>query len=453
MTTIIQKFGGTSMGTIESISQCVDIVERARRKTNVIVVVSALGGVTDQLLALIQTAQKGYTRKAQKMITALEQRHRETMNAFVHPTEEDAVWEEEFAPSFERLSIMITGISYCRDVSDRSTALIASLGERLSSRVMRLALQNRNLDSERINAVRLVRTDSIHTAANVDLKKTKMCTQRVLRPLLKKGVTPVVTGFIGRDRHGDLTLLGGRGGSDFTASIMGISTGADRIEIWTDVDGVMSADPRKVKNVVTWKTLDINVMSELSHGGAKVLHPKTITAAVDADIPVVVRNTFNSSAPGTKIVKKEEQKGVRGIAVDKGQVLYHFTEPGMLAGLGFIRKCAQTFEEHDVPLDVVAASEITLSLSTEAQYASRELLKDLEKIAQVEVIPNLAKVCIIGNEISADRALLAQVFAALKGSQIHAVSIGASSNNITLLVDEEHADAVLMQLHNSLFTR
>lgn len=451
MQSLVFKFGGTSMGTPDSIGQCADIVAKAAKEHRVCTVVSALGGITNQLIELIDITEQQKTEEVTALIDAIETRHKETLAAFTGDQLE-AVWNDEFAPLFERLRIIATGIAYVGDVSDRSRAVVCSYGERLSSRIMVYALQSRGLQSQRVCATELIVTDSVYCQACLEESATQTCIENTLPALLEQGISPVIPGFIGKDCNGDITLLGGRGGSDYTAAIIGMGISAERVEIWTDVDGVMSADPRAVENVVTWDTVDLSVMSELSHGGAKVLHPKTITAAVSGGIPVVVRNTFNPDAPGTTIIPEETQRLVKGIAVDKGQSLITITEPGMLAGLGFIRKVSETFERNDTSIDVCCVSEITVSISLETKDITDSLLEELSAIGQTTVQSELAKVCVIGNNLTDDASILDTVFRTVSKDQIHAVSVSAAGSNITLMVESEKAQDMLTSLHTALFS-
>lgn len=451
MKLVIQKFGGTSMGNSEAITQCAKIVADQAKKGQVVAVVSAMSGVTDKLLDMTEMARKQKPKLIAATLNELETRHKKTLAAFIDKDKSDEIWEEEFARSFKKLRTILIGISYVGDLSEKSTAMVASYGERLSSRIMKYALIKEGLKSERFNTVRLVRTDSNYLSAEVDLKRTKICHRRVLTPFLSKGIVPVLTGFIGKDTHGDLTLLG-RGGTDYTASLAGICLGASRVDIWTDVDGVMSTDPRKVKHVCLWDKIDMATISEMAHSGAKVLHPKTISAAVEKGIPVWVKNTFNTAASGTEVIMEDKTPGVRGITVSKNQLIVHLQEPGMLAGVGFIRKVAEIFEKYRIPMDVCTTSEVTFSVSLDSKKYNPRIIKELKKIAHsVKVINKLAKICVIGVDIGCDGEILDRVITALKKNRVYSVSNGASFSNITVLIDETEADEALLKLHTAIF--
>lgn len=438
------------MGTADSIRQCCEIVRRSGLRVTPVVVVSALSGVTNELIALIDLARKQQTPDIERRFAALEERHRTVLEAFVSSRDFSRIWERDFRELLDRIHLILTGTSMVEDISDRSYAIVCSLGERLSSRIMQHALERNGMKSFAMDTDSLIRTDDHSLEAIVDIPASRLLVRRAVSPLVKRGVTPILTGFIGGTRDGHTTLLG-RGGSDYSASIAGICLNAASVEIWTDVDGVMSADPRIVtKGVRTWRTIGLAEVSEMAHSGAKVLHPKTVTAAVLQRIPVIVKNTFRPSAPGTTIVPDESGSAVRGVVSQGGQTLLHFTEPGMLSSPGFIYRVASVFTERQISIDVCATSEITFTCSIASKDYSAELLKDFQSIADVCVTEHLAKVCVIGHRITLDPRFIAAVMQALSTIPLYAVSIGASFTNITLIVDERQAKKALCSLHRSL---
>ena len=451
----VLKFGGTSMGNNQTISQCVDIIKNNLQKNKVIVVVSALSGVTNELIELIELAKKQKSRLIAPRLDELEQKHKETLKYFVRNI--DVAWQE-FDAIFKELRQILTGISLVGDISNKISAAVWSYGERLSSWIMHYALLQGKITNRRISATKLIQTNSNYLDAEVDFTKTKANCKRLLSPLLKNHQAIVITGFIARDKHKHITTLG-RGGSDYTASILGLSVNASQIEIWTDVDGVMSADPRVVPNARVWSEIEMSVMSEMAYVGAKVLHPKTIAPALQNKIPVYVKNTFNPKAKGTKIIE-QDKKGLKGIVVKKEQAIIHLDNPVMLNQVGSIHNYSHVFADHNIPLDVCVTSEISVSFSINQAQVSEKLYKDLRKLAKLTVYDNLAKVCIVGSQIGNDTSILARIFKALKkyapkevplGREIYTISNGASFNNITLMVDQKNADEILKILHKELF--
>lgn len=445
----VLKFGGTSVGSSENYSKSAVIVRTELKKRKVVVVVSAVSGVTDELIALVDLARKQKQRLIAGRLNRLEEKHREILKAFVSAEEYREIWEKEFTPSFKKLRYVLTGISYVGELTKKTYAFICSFGELLSSRIMQHALEHHGVKGQQVHAKRLIRTNSEYLDAVVDIKRTRENCKRVLEPILRKKTTPVAMGFIGKDSHGDITLLG-RGGSDYTASLIGISLSASDIQIWTDVDGVMSADPRVIPKVKLWSKMNIDVMAEMASSGAKVLHPKTITAAVHKNIPVYIKNTFNPKARGTLITTKKK-KGLKGVQCVKGQMLIHLKTPEMLNAFGFIQQCSQTFTDNNIPIDVCATSEITFTCSIDKKDYFPRLEKILSKIAHVEVNRDLAKICVIGCEVTQNPKLHGLVYEALNGQRIYTVSSGASLHNITLFVEEKHSDQILKKLHSHLF--
>ena len=440
------KFGGTSMGTSKSIAQCAKIIQNATKDSKVIVVVSALSQVTNELISLIDLAKKQKPRLIADRLDALEEKHRKTLEFFVDDL--DDAWINLY-PIFKELRQILTGISLVGDISDKTSAAIWSYGERLSSWIMHYALWNDDVANRRISATKLIQTNSNYLDAEVDFKRTKANCKRLLAPLVKDNQAVVITGFVARDKHKHITTLG-RGGSDYTASIVGLSMHASQIEIWTDVDGVMSADPRIVPNAKVWNELDVNVMAEMAYVGAKVLHPKTITPALQGKIPVYIKNTFNLDAKGTKIVE-QDKKGLRGIVVKKDQLLLHLSNPVILNQIGTIHEYSHVFGDYNIPIDVCATSEISISFSIDTKDKSEKLYKDLKKLAKLTVHSGLAKLCIVGNQIGNDAFILERIFKTLKNYKIYTVSNGASFNNITLMINQKEVDEILKKLHGELF--
>lgn len=450
MNITISKFGGTSQGNSHIITGVANIVKAKKNKGEaVVVVVSAMSGVTDQLLLALELAQKKKPRLVNQILDDIAKRHRETLGHFVTKNEFENIWREHFDYHIEhRLRHILTGVSYLGEVTDKTKALVCSIGERFSSWVTTYALRKAGVEAERVNATRLIKTDSNYLDANVNFSNTKSNFTRRILPLLKKGITPVITGFIAKDTHGDVTLLG-RGGSDYSASVAGICLKAQTIEIWTDVDGIMSANPKVVPEARLWPEVSFQIASEMAHGGAKVLHPRTISPAVEHDIPILIRNTFSPHNPGTLITRKADN-GFKGIQMKSGQAIVHLTSAQMLDEPGFIRNSAEIFQSLNTPLDVCTTSEVSVTYSLEQKDLNNKLLKALKRIANVTVYRDLAKVTILGENINKDSKIMARVFATIQGHRLYAVSMGASNHNITLLVEEKDAEGILKRLHKEL---
>ncbi|WPX95932.1 aspartate kinase [Candidatus Bandiella euplotis] len=441
------KFGGTSMGSAKSILACANIAKNRMLKSSVIVTVSAVGGVTDKLLDIIKLARKSKPRLVKSMILEISSVHKKILQEMIDNEEKSLhIWNEDFKPIIEKLEAISYGTSLVGDLTDKTVARICAFGEKLSSLLMVYALDMIGVPAHRIESERIVRTDNNYLKAKVNFQATNVASKKVIRPLLGKKIVPVVTGFIGKDTHGDITLLG-RGGSDYTSSIMAMVFNADSIEIWTDVNGIMTADPRIVKDAFSWESLDMNVMSEMAYSGAKVVHPDTIALAVERDIPVYVYNTFDLSFNGTKITKISSC--AKGIVANPGNTLITLKNTNIINGVGFVKKVTSIVAEHNIPIDVCATSEISFTFSIKSEDYSQKLYKSLENFALVKVQKNMTKLCFIGNNVNHDTMLLSGIFSLCKEHDVlvHTISVSAAGNNITLMIDEDKTQVILGALH------
>lgn len=452
--TVSLKFGGTSMGTMESIRECAKIVRDSTIKHSVVVTVSAVSGVTDQLFKLIELAKNQKPRLVQQNIAELEKKHRKILRSFF-PDEQsyEDTWQQDLGPIFEKLSTILHGTSLVGDLTLKMQAKVCSFGECLSSYLLLYALRDLEVSAMRIHSEKVIKTDSQYLEANVNFKTTAMACKKTLTPLMKQDVVPIVTGFIGKDTHGDTTLLG-RGGSDYTASILAIVLHASEIQIWTDVDGVMSADPRFIKQTVSWPEMGMKMMSEMAYSGAKVVHPRSISVAVAKNIPVYIYNTFNRAFRGTKIVS-EEVNNVKGIVSTDSNILFHIENPNMLEEVGFIAKVTSIVESYGIPIDVCSTSETSFTFSILESDYDIKLQKDLCKIGKVKVIREIAKISMIGHDITNNPKVFEEIFKLCheKHVSIQSVSVGASQRNITLMIDQEFKDQILPDLHHQWITQ
>jgi len=443
------KFGGTSMGTAESIRVCAEIVRDTALKNKTVATVSAVSGVTDRLLNMIDLAKNQKPRLVQQEIALLEKKHAEILRTYFPDDERfNEKWNEDLLPIFEKLKAILHGTSLVGDLTLKMQAKVCSFGECLSSFLLLYALRDLNVPSERVHSEKVVRTDSQYLQANVNFKTTAQACKKVLVPLLNDGVVPIITGFIGKDTHGDTTLLG-RGGSDYTASILAVALQADEVQIWTDVDGVMSADPRVVKKTISWPELGMKMMSEMAFGGAKVLHPRSVYVAVAKNIPVYIYNTFNRAFKGTKVTS-EEIKDVKGIVSSDKNILFHIENPNMLEEVGFIAKVTEIVKQFDISIDVCATSETSFTFSISEKDFDPKLERALSKIAKVKIIRGIAKISMIGHGITNSSNVFEETFRLFynKKVPIRCVSVGTSQRNITLMVDQQFKDQILNDLHH-----
>jgi aspartokinase/homoserine dehydrogenase 1 len=307
----IMKFGGTSVGDASSIKKVVDIIRDASRESDLVVVVSAMSGVTNQLIEAAVQSTRGDRLSLATIFHELRRRHTAVVSSLIHSTAERSRIGGEMDRLFQEGEQLCQSTMRIRELTPSTRDSISSLGERLSAPIVAAVLEEHGVASEAIEATALIQTDSCHGAADPHMDATRKLCQKRLRPLVQKGVVPVVTGFIGATVEGVLTTLG-RGGSDCSATILGAALDADEVIIWTDVDGLMTADPRLVPDASTIAEISYREAEEMAHLGAKVLHPKTLRAVNQSGIPLWIRNTFAPQLAGTKITPAGPPKALPG---------------------------------------------------------------------------------------------------------------------------------------------
>ncbi len=441
-TVIVMKFGGTSLADAERIRAVEEIVRGRAAGQKVVVVVSAQAGVTNDLRDLAHRAVKETVRT-----TGVRKRYRELLGDL-------GLDVDLLADDVEELRALLKGISLVGDLTPRSLDRMMSFGERFSSRVVAATLEKAGLRAQACLSYELgLVTDSAYGCAQV-LESSYDEVPKRLGPMLDGGVLPVVTGFIAKDAEGYVTTVG-RGGSDYTAAILGRALGAREIELWTDVDGVMTADPRMVDSARSLESMSFAEASELAYYGAKVIHPATIQPAIKADIPIRVLNTYEPDSPGTLILRKIENggSGPRSIATKGGITLVHVTSMRMLLQPGFMARLFQLFETHGVVIDMISTSEVSVTLTTDTDLNLEGARQELATFAEVRVEPDKAILCLVGEGLRDADDLLPRVFETLRGEKIpvRMVSVGASRINVSLLVDAAHEGAAVRALHREFF--
>jgi aspartate kinase len=433
----VLKFGGTSVGTAENLHRVREIV---RAHSEAVVVVSAHGGVTDELLKQARAAAKG-----RYSLATLKRRHTRLWR-------ELDVDGEAFAPVLAELDDLLRGLTLVGELTPRSLDLVASFGERLSARGIAEFFRSGGLPAEAVDAWDLgLRTDSRFTAANPDPD----CFPAVRKALrAHRGKVPVVTGFIAKDGDGNVTTLG-RSGSDFTATILGAAVGAEEVEIWTDVDGVMTADPRVVKDARSIPALSIAEASELAYYGAKVIHPATMLPAIENRIPVSVRDTSRPELDGTLILAEAPaaKRAVKSIAYKRGIILITVASTRMLLQSGFMAKIFEVFARYDLSVDLVATSEVTVSVTVDSDRNLPAVKRELDEFSEVTIEGDLAQVCVVGEGIREKVGVAAEVFGTLKKSRlpVRLISHGGTKINISFLIEEKSVARAVRALHKAFF--
>ncbi len=440
---IVMKFGGTSVGSADAIRQVVAVVSKALAEKPV-VVVSAMSGVTNTLL---DAAARAHTRSAtpEELVEPLTTRHREVLRALRLP-------KTLVDGELEWLREALHGVWLLRELTPRSLDYVVSFGELMSSRIVAACLQASGVKARAWPAWDAgMLTDDRYGEAAVQ-PETFPAMKKILGPLLGNEV-PVVTGFLGRNRNGERTTLG-RGGSDYTAAIVGAALDAAEIQIWTDVTGIMSCDPRIVADAETLRSLTFREAAELAYFGAKVLHPKTIEPAVERDIPVRILNTFAADDPGT-LVRGEPASGprrvVQGLALKRANLLISLTSNRMLDAEGYLARVFGTLAQHEVGIDLLATSEVSVSLTVESRYAEgvRRAVKSLRGYASTSVARGRSVIAVVGEGMSARPGIAGEVFGVLgrDGVNIEMISQGASELNMSFVVRDNQAERAMKALH------
>jgi aspartate kinase len=439
------KFGGTSLASGDRIQNAAQII--ANRTThNPVIVTSAMSQITNLLIATAHAALAQDKKTVQKNLTLIRDKH------FAVASNPDI--QTEIESILTKLEERCQGIMMLEELSAHNLDVISSFGERLSSWLMLETLRNQGLKAERFESRDLVRTDNQFGGAEVDWKITQEQIQTALKPIIEQGIIPVITGFIGSTENGETTTLG-RGGSDYTASIMGVTLKATEIQIWTDVDGMMTCDPRLIPTARVLENIDFQEAAELAYFGAKVLHPKTIQPAVEANIPVKILNTMNPEATGTTILETDEisEHSIKAIAFKKGISVINICSSRMLGPYGFLAKIFDTFATHKVSVDVLATSEVSVSVTVEDDSFDAAFIQDLETFSKVTVIPHQTLISVVGNGLKNDYRVEQRVFDTLAREKIptELISKGASQINLTFIVLADQAEHAVISLHNTFF--
>lgn len=443
------KFGGTSVGSAEALREVVRAVKvAAGRNDRPVVVVSALAGVTDLLVGLAQVVRDGDATATDLTLQNLERRHL------------------DLARELDLLTLVGDALhAGVRDLRDWLLPLVGGpfpatardrllgIGELWSSRIVTAALARAQLPAEWFDARLVIRTNDRFGAAVPQMGDLRALVRDLLEPLVRDGAIVVTQGFIGSTADGHATTLG-RGGSDFTAALLGAALHVDRVEIWTDVDGLMTADPRLVPDARILLRATYDESAELAAFGAKVLHPATQLPLVEAGIPLLVRNTFAQERPGTWIAaaaNPEERGNVRSISFKRGVTVVQLRAPRMLGAYGYLRRIFEVFERHEIVIDVVSTSEVSVSLTVDDATRLPDALPDLRALGEVSLRRERGIIAVVGSALRDTPGVAARVYAALRDVNIEMISQGASASNLTLVIREVDGPNVVRALHRTFF--
>ena len=448
---IVMKFGGTSVEDAKAIERTAAIV-KGRLAQKPVVVVSAMAKVTDQLLAMGRAAGAGDRKTALKLSRALRERHYNAAGELLG-TALFTQFHSDLGVDFDALDELLRGIAAVGELTPRTTDHVAAFGELLSSKIINAAFSARGLDSTLVDSRECIITDNMHTRATPLFEESNKRLESKLAPQLAANRVPVMGGFIGSTRAGITTTIG-RGGSDFSAAIVGAALGAERIEIWTDVDGMMTTDPNVCPEARRIKVISFDEAAELAYFGAKVLHPATVLPAVQKNIPVYVLNSRNPGCEGTRISARAPRcrNVFKAIAAKKRITIVDVAAPRMLLAHGFLRAIFEAFDRHRVAVDVVSTSEVSVSLTVDSNEAIPALAADLAQLADVKYEGRKAIVCLVGENLRETPGIAARVFGELADVKIRMISQGASEINLTFVIDEDAVPEVVRRLHKTFFS-
>lgn len=448
---IVMKFGGTSVANFEAITRTIFIIG-GKLDQKPVVVVSALSKVTDLLYRISDAAASKDSSLTKELLAQLRQRH---VSLACELLEQNPVQKESAVARVnsicDELDALANAVCAVGELSDRNKAIIISNGELLSSTIICFAMNAKGIRTNWIDARKMMVTNDAYMKGEpVESEIVSRVPGMIAEAY--EGMDAVITqGFIASNLKGEQTVLG-RGGSDYSASLIGMSIDAERIEIWTDVDGVRTADPRKVQNTKYLEKISFEEAAEMAHFGAKVLHPLTIEPAVKKNIPIYVLNSMNPSGKGTAILRNELiEDGVKSVSFKENIRVINIFSMRMINTSGFLRRVFEIFSENKVSVDLISTSEANISVTVDASEKIDRVVGELSEFAEVIVDEDKAQVSVIGKNIVRLNGMLKKTFAPLKRCNVYMISQGASFVNISFVVDREELTEVVQELHDHLF--
>lgn len=446
---IVMKFGGTSVESQEAIARVTRIV-RSYEHRRPVVVVSAMGKTTNKLLEAANEAAAGRRQQALMLVEEIRAHHLRDGLALAGGSA--AELERFIRTHFEWLDELVRGLSIVHELSPRSTDAVASVGERLSSLVLAFAFRAAGMRAQHFDSRRAILTDDQFTHAQPLLEETYALLREKVAPMAAAAVV-VMGGYIGATKGGDTTTLG-RGGSDYSAAIVGAGVGAEEIQIWTDVDGMLTADPRIVAGGYRVKSISFAEAAEMAYFGAKVLHPATVAPAIEHNIPVLILNSRRPEVEGTRIALEAApcRNPVKSISCKRGITIVNISSTRMLLAHGFMRRIFEIFDRHKTSVDMVSTSEVSVSLTLDNRERVESICNALREFAQVSIEDGQAIVCVIGDNIRRTPGIAGRAFQVLRGKNIRMISQGASELNLGFVVAEADLKETVAALHQEFFS-
>jgi aspartate kinase len=441
---IVMKFGGSSVANAERIRHIAEIVKN-QIKSKPVLVLSAMGDTTDLIL---QTAKQA-CNKGKFSIAEIEDLHLQTMKELGLSADS----QKEIKSLLDELGKLLTGIGLIRELTPKIRDFLVSFGERLSVRIAAAYFNTIKIKARAYDAWDLGFISNSDYGNAELLKQSWEKIPKKILPLLEKGEMPVVTGFIAKEANGSITTLG-RGGSDLSASMIAAACKAVEVQFWKDVDGILTADPSLIKNASPVKTISYEAAAELAYFGAQILHPRAMQPCMKTGTPVVVKNSYNPDAPGTRILPSHEnkQRPLQAISSRRNVTLVDIVSTRMLGQYGFLAEVFACFAKHCLSIDMIATSEVSVSLTMDGGNDLTALKKDLSRIASVEIKTGKAIITIIG-DVRRSSEILARTFriCRLLGVTVQMISQGASKVNISFIVDDNEVAEVIKALHEDFF--
>lgn len=446
---IVAKFGGTSVADAAAIRRTGEIV-RGRLGREPVIVVSALAGATNALLAAAEQAASGQLVAALEHVSQLRDRHLATISDLLGAGPDADELRAETSLMFDELAHLTEALSVLGFATPRSMDAVASMGERLSAPICAAAFSRMGIPSVAVDSRRVMLTDDDFGRAAPMPAEIAAAAREHLLPIVAAGKVPVVGGFVGATTSGITTTLG-RGGSDYSAALFGAALDAEAIEIWTDVDGMLTADPRVVQGSQLIEHIRFDEAAELASFGAKVLHPSTIAPAVERDIPVYVFNSTRPHATGTRITRDASPCTVRAIAGKRGVVVVRVGSPTMLGTPGALRSIFEVFDRFRISVDVVATSEVSVSLTVDDDPSLLKAVEDLRGFGEVVIERDRGIVALVGAGLGGSSPSMARALRAIGDERLHMVSLSSTGINLTLIVDDTQVHPVMRMLHQEFF--
>ena len=450
---ILMKFGGTSVANSEAIQRAISIIG-SKLDERPIVVVSAMSKVTDMLYRIADMAATQDEAQTSLLLEQLRERHITVASELLansgHMLNEAI---SEINNICDYLEKVVTSVCALGELSARSKAIIISRGEILSSTIIYHAMNASGIDTELIDARQMIITNGDTLVGDPIFDEINSRVPGIIEKSYK-GMKAVITqGFISSTIDGEPSVLG-RGGSDYTASLIGMAVDAKRIEIWTDVDGVRTADPRRVEGTKCLDQISFEEAAEMAHFGAKVLHPLTIEPAINKNIPILVLNSTNPQHPGTSIMGNDAiADGVKAVSWKEDILLINIFSPKMINATGFVQKVFKVFRDYNVSVDLISTSEANISVTVAGQQNVDQVVEHLSQFAEVHVFTDKSQVSIIGKNVINYGDVLQRLMNALKGNNLYMISQGASNINISFVVDRIDLTAIVNTIHSNLFAQ